>query len=84
MNWESRVGSRAFLVATQVRAVLAGRGMSQWELSASTGVPLGRLRREVAGIVPFDVEDLVAVAAALQTPLTSLVDRTREPMDRPT
>lgn len=56
-------------VAANVRAEVARRGMSARKLALALDVPASTLSRRLNGTVPFDVDELAAVAAVLAVPL---------------
>lgn len=60
-------------VSTEVRAVLARKGMRQWELAVELGWSQIMLSRRMSGKVAWSTADLEAIAAALSIPLHELV-----------
>lgn len=52
---------------------MARREVSQEQLAKAVGVSQAQISRRLTGRVPFDVEELAAVAEFLQIPLASLL-----------
>lgn len=52
-------------VAATVRAELARRGLNQWDLAERMGISRGAVSQRLLGHVPFDTDDLAAVAELL-------------------
>ena len=67
-------------VAANVRAEAARRGLRQADLAGSLGVSQETLSRRLTGRVPFDVDELVDVAAALGVDVAELFTRHPVPM----
>jgi transcriptional regulator with XRE-family HTH domain len=57
-------------VAAEVRAEMARQRLSGRALAARLGWPQNRLSRRLAGDIPFTVDDLAAIAALLEVPVT--------------
>lgn len=60
-------------VAAEVRAQMARKRVTQTDLAAALGVSQMTISRRLNGRAPFDVEELAAVALALDVPLATLV-----------
>lgn len=67
---EQSTGGRT---ASAVRAELARRNMTRAELADALGWSRTTLWRRLAGTQPFDVDELTAVAAHLDVPLSALL-----------
>lgn len=67
-------------VAANVRAEAARRSLRQQDLAASLGVSQETLSRRLTGRVPFDVDELVDVAAALGVDPAELLTRRPTPL----
>ena len=65
-------------VGATVRAEAARRGLTQAALSRAIGVPHATLSRRLRGLSPFTVTEIIAVAAALDLPVSALI--TAEPL----
>lgn len=65
---------RRFQVASSVRAELERKQMSPERLAAATGIDLSVLDHMLTGDIPFDVEDLGAVADVLGVTVDSLLN----------
>jgi transcriptional regulator with XRE-family HTH domain len=61
----------AQLLAAQIRATRRGYGLNQEELAIECGIYIGRLRDYENGHREVPFADLVRIAQALQTPLSS-------------
>lgn len=61
--------SLADRVATDVRAELGRQQMSILELARRTGLSGSYVTRRVSGSVPFDLDDLERIGAALGVPV---------------
>jgi transcriptional regulator with XRE-family HTH domain len=61
-------------VAVTVAAAMEAGGWSEKALAEATGIPRVTLRRRLAGAA-FNVAELAAIAEALGTTVTDLVDR---------
>jgi transcriptional regulator with XRE-family HTH domain len=62
-------------VAAEVRAGLARNRRTQSQLAVHLGVSQATVARRLAGIAPFDVAELEAIAAFLDVPVGSLLTR---------
>ena len=60
-------------VGANVRAEMARRGITQTQLAGQIGKTQAQLSKRLAGQIPFDVNELTAVAGALGVPLTDLM-----------
>lgn len=60
-------------VATAVRERITGRGETQLRVAEVTGIPRATLMRRLSGAVPFDVDELARLAAALDCDITDFV-----------
>jgi transcriptional regulator with XRE-family HTH domain len=67
-------------VAANVRAEAARLGLRQADLAGSLGVSQETLSRRLTGRVPFDVDELVDVAAALGVDPRELLTRRTSPL----
>ena len=56
-----------------VRAEMARRGVSQTALAQTVGLSQTAISKRLRGATPFDVNELIAVAAALDVPLSALL-----------
>lgn len=56
-----------------VRAEMARRGVSQGSLAEQVGLSQPSLSKRLSGVVAFDINELVAIADALETPLDALM-----------
>ena len=52
-------------IGANVRAEMARRGMMQQELATAIGLSQPGLSKRIRGVVPFDVDELAAIAAVL-------------------
>jgi len=59
-------------VAEQIRAILGRRQLSRSWLARELGMPVTTMNRRLRGDQAFTVDELTAVAKALQLPVTSL------------
>jgi hypothetical protein len=64
---------RRFLVAASVNSEAVRQGVSREWLARSTGIPPAELSAKLDGEVPFDVDELDAVASALDVSVESLL-----------
>lgn len=64
-------------VAAEVRAALARDGRTAESLATDAGISRGALSRKMRGLVPFTVEELLSVAAALNIAPGSLIAATQ-------
>lgn len=62
-------------VASEVRSILGRRMVSQRELARALNVSPNYMSRRLRGELPFDIEELMAVAHLLDIPITELVDQ---------
>lgn len=62
------------VTASNVRAAMARKRMSQCVLAAHLGVTQQVLSRRLSGDVPIDVNQLAAIARALGVPVAVLLD----------
>lgn len=70
-------------VAAQVRDAIARRGWGQADLARATGIATSALSRKLRGQVPFYVDELLCIAAALEVdPGVLLPDQRRPPLTR--
>ena len=58
-----------------VRAEIARRGMTQAAISECIGVSQSQLSKRLQGRIPFNVNELAAIASALDVPLSDLIPR---------
>lgn len=65
--------STAEVVGATVRAELARAGKSQTDLAAVLGVTQTAVSKRLRGVTPFDVNELAAVAAALDLDMSVLI-----------
>lgn len=63
----------AEVVGSAVRAELARAGKSQNDLAAVLGVTQTAVSKRLRGVTPFDVNELAAVAAALDVDMSVLL-----------
>lgn len=59
-------------VAEQIRATLGRRQLSRSWLAREVGMPVTTMNRRLRGDQAFTVDELTAVAKALEVPVTSL------------
>lgn len=57
-----------------VRGEMARRGVSQSRLAESIGLSQAAVSKRLRGETPFDINELTAVAAALDVPLARLTE----------
>lgn len=69
---DSGIGSYPHRVATTVAGAMTASGWSEKKLAETTGIARVTLRRRLAGS-PFTVAELAAIAAALDTTVTALL-----------
>lgn len=62
-------------VASEVRSILGRRMVSQRELARALNVSPNYMSRRIRGELPFDIEELMAIARLLDIPITELVDQ---------
>lgn len=65
--------STAEVVGATVRAELSRRGKSQTDLAAVLGLTQPAVSKRLRGVTPFDVNELAAVAAALDLDMSVLI-----------
>lgn len=65
---------RRILVASLVSAEVARQGTSREWLAESTGVPLAQLNSKLAGESSFDIDELDAIAAALDVAVDAFLE----------
>ncbi|MGH2866782.1 MAG: helix-turn-helix domain-containing protein [Solirubrobacteraceae bacterium] len=63
----------AELVAERVRAQMGRRRISQHQLADKLGRSQSYVSRRCRGVDPLDVEELEAIAEALQVPIAELI-----------
>jgi hypothetical protein len=63
-------------VAAQVRAELARKRISQTWLAPRLNMTQQKLSRRLTGVTPFEVTELLAIAAELDVPVTDLLPAT--------
>jgi transcriptional regulator with XRE-family HTH domain len=68
---QARAGREA--VASEVRALMGRFQVSQTALGQAIGVGQSGLSRRLRGDIPFDVDDLYAIAAYFGVPINSVV-----------
>lgn len=61
------------VVAAEVRSATARRRISQAKIAAHLGMSPTALSRRFCADLPFDIDELAAVAAFLDVPITDLV-----------
>jgi len=61
-------------VGANVRAEMARRKVSQQQIAAALNLSQAAISKRLAGVVPWDVNELVTVATALEVPLSTLLD----------
>lgn len=59
-------------IAEQIRAILGRRQLSRSWLAREVGMPVTSMNRRLRGDQPFTVDELAAVAAALELPVIAL------------
>ena len=62
-------------LARVIRGALATAGVQQTEAATKTGIPLGTLRRRLAGGTEFTVHEFFAIADVVGVPASELVER---------
>ena len=70
-------GSVGLEIGRTVRAELARRARSQQWLGEQLGISQANVSRRLLGKTPFDVEELVAIAEALEMDVHDLLPRTQ-------
>ncbi|MDO5501509.1 MAG: helix-turn-helix transcriptional regulator [Propionibacteriaceae bacterium] len=60
-------------VGANSRAEVARRGLTQAALAEVIGVSQSQLSKRLRGVIPFDVNEVAAIANALDVPITELV-----------
>lgn len=60
-------------MAAKVNALLSARGWSGRELARRAGMPPASMTRKLAGLTAIDVDDLAAIAAALEVQPSELL-----------
>ncbi len=63
-------------VGANVRAEMARRGITQTQLAEQIGRSQPQLSKRLAGAIPFDINELTAVADALSVPIEKLTTTT--------
>lgn len=66
-----------YQVATEIRAVMARKRVTQTELAALINMKVATLRRRLDGDTEISVNDLAAIAAALDVPVAELIPAER-------
>lgn len=61
-------------VADSVRAQMALRNVTQMQLAECLGTSQASVSRHLRGLSSFDIEEIVAYAAALEVPVSVLTD----------
>ena len=61
-------------VAANVRAELGRAGVSQGELASKLSMTASALQRRLSCVVPFSIDETFAVAAALNLPITRILN----------
>lgn len=56
-----------------VRAEMARRGVSQTDLSNRLGMNQSQISKRLSGTIAFTIDELVAIAATLGVPLSTLI-----------
>lgn len=67
-------------VAAEVRASLARDGRAAQTLASDTGISKAALSRKLRGLTPFYVEELLAIAVALDVDPAKFVSIASEPV----
>ena len=65
-------------VAAEVRGEAARRRVQGMDLARATGLSESSMSRRLTGRIPFNVDELAAVAEALNVPIADLLPITRE------
>jgi transcriptional regulator with XRE-family HTH domain len=60
-------------VATEIRAAMARKRVTQTALAALIGMPVYSLARRLSNQAPLTVDELAAIAAALDVPVADLL-----------
>ena len=68
-------------VAAEVRAELARQSKTYVSLADATGISVDTLRRRLAGLKPFYVEELASVSRFLGLTVDSLIERAEQHQD---
>ena len=63
------------LTGANVRAEIARRGMSQATLAQVIGVSQSQFSKRLRGVIAFDINELSAIAKALDIPLADLLPK---------
>lgn len=63
-------------VGANVRAEMARRGITQTQLAEQIGRSQPQLSKRLTGAIPFDINELTAVAEALSVPIEKLTTTT--------
>ena len=63
-------------IAAEARAALARDGRSAAQLAEAAGIPRSSLSKKLRGLVSFTVEEVVAIAVALDIDPAALVPQT--------
>lgn len=61
-------------IGVEIRVAMLRRGLSQTELAERVGMSQAALSRRLSGEVPLDVDQLDAIAKALETTPASLLE----------
>ena len=61
-------------VAAEIRALLGRRRIRQSQLARGVGMSTTALSRRLAGVHPFDIDELQRIASYLGVPVTALVE----------
>lgn len=67
------ITSTSAIVGANVRAEMARKGISQETLAAAVKIDQGGLSRRLRGLRSFSIDEVTAVAAHLDVPLSTLV-----------
>lgn len=73
VNVCAMTSSLSLNVASNVRAELARRGMSQKDLADALGLTQTAISNRVRGVIAFDVDELASVAQKLGVRVESLI-----------
>lgn len=68
-----QAGKLASVISHNVRRLMDQRRVSQQELANAVGLPQSSISKRLRGAVPWDADDLEAVAIAFTVPVTELV-----------
>ena len=63
------------LTGANVRAEIARRGMSQAAVRKAIGISQGQFSKRLRGTIAFDINELSAIAKALDIPLADLLPK---------